>query len=63
MSWDLLSKFEKTESDDLTNLLHTLHVSQKPAMVIAESPKIFDVQCIWGRIFVSQENLFVCKYL
>ena len=28
MSWDLLNKFEKEESDDLTNLLYTLHVSQ-----------------------------------
>ena len=27
MSWDLLNKFEKNESDDLTNLLYTLHIS------------------------------------
>ena len=27
-----------------------------------DCPKIFDVQCIWGRIFVSLENIFVFKY-
>ena len=27
-------------------------------MVLAECPKMFDVQCIWGRIFVSLENDF-----
>ena len=27
MSWDLLNKFEKKESDDWTNLLYTLHIS------------------------------------
>ena len=31
-------------------------------MVAAECPKIFDVPCIWGRIFVSLENIFVFKY-
>ena len=31
-------------------------------MVVAECPKIFDFQCIWGRIFVSLENIFVFKY-
>ena len=30
-------------------------------MVVAECPKIFDVECIWGRIFVSLENIFVFK--
>ena len=25
--WDLLNKFEKKESDDMTNLLYTLHLS------------------------------------
>ena len=37
--------------------------TQKPPMVVAECPKIFDVQCIRGRIFVSLENIFVYKYL
>ena len=37
--------------------------TQKPLMVVAECPKIFDVQCIWGRIFVSPEKIFVFKYL
>ena len=27
-------------------------------MVVAECPKMFDVQCIWGWIFVSLENDF-----
>ena len=30
-------------------------------MVIAECLKIFDVQCIWGRIFASLEKIFVFK--
>ena len=37
--------------------------TQKPQIVVAECPKIFDVQCIWGRIFVSLEKIFVFKYL
>ena len=31
-------------------------------MVVAECPKILDVQCIWGGIFVSLEKIFVFKY-
>ena len=31
-------------------------------MIVAECPKIFDVQYIWGRKFVSLEKIFV-KYL
>ena len=31
-------------------------------MVVAECTKIVDVQCIWGRIFVSLEKIFVFKY-
>ena len=31
-------------------------------MVVAECPKIFGVQCIWGRMFLSLENIFVFKY-
>ena len=31
-------------------------------MVVADGPKIFDVQCIWGRIIVSLEKIFVFKY-
>ena len=31
-------------------------------MVVAEGPKIFDVHCIWGKIFVSLEKIFVFKY-
>ena len=29
---------------------------------VAEGPKIFDVQCIWGKIFVSLEKNFVFKH-
>ena len=32
-------------------------------MVVAEGPKIFDAQCIWGRISVSLEKIFVFNYL
>ena len=32
-------------------------------MIVAECPKIFDVQCIWEMIFVSLEKMFVFKYL
>ena len=32
-------------------------------MTVAECPKIFDVQCIWGKIFVSLGKAFVFKYL
>ena len=32
--------------------------NQKTSMVVAEGPKIFNVQCIWGRIFVSLEKVF-----
>ena len=32
-------------------------------MVVAEGPKIFDVQWIWGRMFVSREKDFAFKYL
>ena len=31
-------------------------------MVATECPKIFDVQCIWGRMFVAHEKIFVFKY-
>ena len=31
-------------------------------MFVAECPKIFHVQCICGRIFVSLEKIFVFKY-
>ena len=31
-------------------------------MIVAECLKIFDVQCIWGTIFVSFEKTFVFKY-
>ena len=37
--------------------------TQKAPTVVAECPKILDVQSIWGRIFVSLENIFVFKYL
>ena len=38
--------------------------TQKSLVVVAECPKLFDVQCIWGRIFVSLEKIFVfIKYL
>ena len=30
----------------------------KTSIVVAEGPKIFNVQCIWGRIFVSLEKVF-----
>ena len=36
--------------------------AKKPPMVVAEFPKLFDVQCIWGRIFASLQNVFVFKY-
>ena len=37
--------------------------TQNPPVVVAEEcPKIFDIQCAWGRIFVSLEKIFVCKY-
>ena len=32
-------------------------------MVVAEGPKIFNAQCIWGSIFASIENISVFKYL
>ena len=32
-------------------------------MDVAEEAKTFDVQCIWGRIFVSLEKILVFKYL
>ena len=28
-------------------------------MIVAEYPKIFDVQCIWRRILVSLEKIFI----
>ena len=31
-------------------------------MIVAECPKIFDVQC-WGKIFDSLEKIFIFKYL
>ena len=31
-------------------------------MIVAKCPKIFDVQCIWGKIFVSAEKIFGLKY-
>ena len=36
--------------------------TKKPSMIVVECRKIFDVQCIWGRIFVSLEKIFVFKY-
>ena len=36
--------------------------TQKPPLVVAECSKIFDAPCIWGRIFVSLEKIFVFKY-
>ena len=34
----------------------------KLPIIVAECPNIFDVQCIWERIFESLENIFVFKY-
>ena len=34
----------------------------KLTMVAAECSKIFDVQCMGGRIFVSLEKIFVFNY-
>ena len=36
--------------------------TQKPPMVVAEGLKIFDVQWIWRRIFVSFKKIFDFKY-
>ena len=36
--------------------------TQKLTMVAAECSKIFDVQCMGGRIFVSLEKIFVFNY-
>ena len=36
---------------------------QKSSLVAVEGTKISDVQCIWGRIFVSLESTFVFKFL
>ena len=33
-----------------------------PPIIVAECPKVFDIQCIWGKIFESLENIFVFKY-
>ena len=32
-----------------------------PPMTVTEGPKIFDVQCIWGRIFMCLEKICVFK--
>ena len=32
-------------------------------MIVAECPKIIDVQCCWGKIFESLEKIFIFKYL
>ena len=37
-------------------------ILKKTPMVVAECPKIFGFQCIWEKIFVSLENIFVFKY-
>ena len=31
-------------------------------MVVAECPEMFNVQCVWGMIFVSLEKIFAFKY-
>ena len=31
-------------------------------MVVAEAPKIFGVQCLWEKIFVSLEKISIFKY-
>ena len=31
----------------------------KDWIIVTECPKISNVQCIWGRIFESLENIFV----
>ena len=36
--------------------------SPNPPMVVAECQKMLDIQCIWGRIFVSLEKILVFKY-
>ena len=36
--------------------------TQNSPMAVADGPKIFDVQCIWGRIIVSLKKIFVFKY-
>ena len=30
--------------------------TQNSPMAVAEGPKVFDVQCIWGSLFVSLEK-------
>ena len=39
--------------------LDSLVIPKNHPMVVAEGPKIHDVQCIWGRIFVSLEKISV----
>ena len=36
--------------------------TQKTPIIVAGSPKIFHVQCIWGRIFEPLKKIFVFKY-
>ena len=31
-------------------------------MIVADGPKMFNVQCVWGGIVVSLEKIFVFKY-
>ena len=39
-----------------------LVISNTRSMVVAEGLKLFHVQCIWGRVFVSLGKIFVFKY-
>ena len=36
--------------------------TQKLPMVVTEAPNIFNVQCIWGKIFVSLKKILVFNF-
>ena len=35
---------------------------RKNPMIVTEHAKMFDVHCIWGKILVSLEKIFVVKF-
>ena len=38
---------------------HQCHIISETSVVAAKCLKIFDIQCNWGRTFVSLERIFV----
>ena len=72
MNWDLLNNFEKKESDDLKNLLYTLHVTpvidaigiKEIAEHTTEDPVLYELRELIksGKNYIPKNKPFLNPY-